>query len=219
MKGQFYIISVVIVVVIATAIIMTISQLRPSLGDTIKEDARFIIYTIERNGEEAVRVALVRVSHTNDTSLANNTILNYTLESSDFARRSRTSLRWNYSVQVQQSEITVDYWYTLRGEGVSVNGSFSVHKKLDVKTVAWYSDGVNLNATVTSESGYVCNLTNSNFAILLNDTLTDFNITETGPGRYTGKYNSTLGAGEYNITTNVTDSRNVVAINSTSFTV
>lgn len=220
MRGQFYILSVVLLSAIVTTILMAIVS-EPNAQDTLTSND-LLVHTMESAADYAVRAAVVAASNAGDASKINDTILNFTQESQDFARGLRASVDWKYAIQNNgESNATVTYNLTIQNGRTSFEDTFISRSALEAKAVAWKdtSGGISLNVTVYNEKGNETTLTNPNFQVFLNGTLANFNIMHSGAGGlYRGSYGM-LGAGTYNLSVNVTDPRRIIARNSTNFTV
>jgi len=219
MKGQFYILSVVLLSAIVTTVILSVVS-EPNAEDAVTSND-FLVYTLERAADDAARVAVVESSNTGNASKIGETILNFTQESQGFARGLRASASWGYAIESNgESNATVNYILTIQNGRTMVEDNFTARSALEAKAAAWKdtSGGTSLNITVYNEDGNDTTLNSQNFEVFLNGTLTNFNMARVSGGLYRGSQGP-LGPGTYNISVNVTDSRRIIARNATNFTV
>jgi len=220
MRGQFYILSVVLLSAIVTTILMAIVS-QPNAEDTLTSND-FLVYTMERAADDAVRAAVVEASNAGDAAKVNAVILNFTQESQDFARGLRASASWTYEIETNgESNATVNYTLILQNGRTTVTDAFTARSALYAKAAAWQgtSGDIRLNVTVYNENGNETTLAGPNFEIFINGTLKDFNFLSKSGGLYTFERGEYLGNGAYNLSVNVADSRQIIARNSTNFTV
>ena len=213
MRGQFYILSVVLISAIVTATVILLVT-GPRAEVMLKGDD-FLVYWAERSAEDAVRTAVAYASSTGDISKINETILNFTQESQAFAKRSRISLKWDYTLFAEnESNVTVDYTLWIQREKTTITDVFSITKGIGLSSSAYYLPGrtLFLNVTVYNEDGPENALTNANFVILVDGVLSDFNIVFYANGLYTGSYDTKLTGKTTPVQITVTDPRGIVSI-------
>lgn len=142
MRGQFYIISVTVIIVIATSIITLLPSMNPNMLQPIGEGSGFQAYSFQRAAVDLTLVAQKIVSTSGMGGAAEGVLSNFTSESSRFAEKNGMRVTWGYSIAKLGRDNTTILYNTSFASGSTVMAdSFTVTR------IAKWRQGVNITST------------------------------------------------------------------------
>lgn len=127
MKGQFYIISVTVIIVMATAMMSTLQSVNPNLFQPISDGAGFQAYNFQRAAIDLTRTVQTIMSSSARGGVAGEILSNFTAESASFAEKNGMKLSWDYSIlKIEAQNTTIRYNMSFESERMSMKDSFTV---------------------------------------------------------------------------------------------
>lgn len=127
MRGQFYIISATVIIVMVASLINTLRTANPDLFQPLMESAGFQAYNAQRAASDMTRTAHAVYATSGSRAISEQILSNFTAESSLFAEKNGMSITWEYAIENLTRERTrISYNMTLKIGTTKMEDSFTI---------------------------------------------------------------------------------------------
>jgi len=202
-RGQFYIISATVIIMMVASLINTLRTANPDLFQPLIESAGFQAYNFQRAASDMARTAHKAYATSGNRAIPEQILANFTAESSLFAEKNGMSITWAYAIENMTKErASIRYNTTLKIGTTKMDDSFMITRigrwRQRIIMAAPGQVAVRLNFS----DNYVANCT-LQLNVSLGGNQQPANITSEGYSNFTGWHSQLpleVHAGPYNRT-------------------